>query len=97
MRKWIHNLISSIFETDLFLIHKDPTIFEYVAFFCSIRILQYYTYDNDELPSSLWVYGMHTNNPEIINFWTQNDVNPIEFVYCKLNYIAILFYDGVKI
>ena len=65
----------SIFETNLFLItNKNPTIIEYTAFFGSIQIFQYLLLNNVELTSSLWIYSIHGNNPDMIHILEENKV-----------------------
>ena len=77
----------SIFETNSFLIPKNPTIIEYAVFFGSIRILQYYRNDLDQLLDSLLLYGIHSNNPEIVYFFIENEVSPTNNMYdCFHNY-----------
>ena len=44
----------SIFETNSFLIRKNPTLIEYAGFFGSIQIIQYLKYSRVSLTESLW-------------------------------------------
>ena len=87
----------SFFETNLFLIDKEPTLIEYAAFFGSIQIIQYLKYNSVELSPSLWLYAIHSNNAELIHFLEENHVLPedesyvecfIESVKCHHNEIA---------
>ena len=57
-----------IYETNQFLIGKNPTLIEYSAFFGSIRIFNYLVTNKAELKPSLWLYTIHSNNAEIIQF-----------------------------
>ena len=67
----------SIFETNYFLIkHPKTTLIEYAAFFGSTQVFKY-LYKNDvELTSSLWIYAIHSNNPEMIQLLEDNHVEP---------------------
>lgn len=67
---------SSIFETNLFLIDKNPTILEYSAFFGSIKIFKYLLSTRARLTPSLWLYAIHGNNLEIIKLLNENRVQP---------------------
>ena len=68
----------SIYETNSFLIDKKPTLIEYAAFFGSIEIFEYLNSKNVEIEPSLWLYGVHSNNKDIINFLEQNLINENE-------------------
>ena len=56
----------SIFETNSFLIDKEPTLIEYATFFESIQIIQYFKYSQVPFTFSLWKYAVHSNNAELI-------------------------------
>ena len=58
---------SSIYETNDFLIGKQPTLIEYATFFGSIQIIQYMLFNKVKLTSSLWLYAIHGNNPDVIH------------------------------
>ena len=58
----------SFYETNSFLIDKEPTLIEYASFFGSIQIIQYLKYNKVPLTSSLRLYAIHSNNPELIHF-----------------------------
>ena len=67
----------SIFETNDFLIkHKKTTLIEYAAFFGSTQIFKYLYKNEVELTSSLWLYGIHSDNAEIIQLLEENKVEP---------------------
>ena len=74
-------LASSIFETNKFLINKEPTLIEYAAFFGSLQIMKYLVLNGVELTSSLWFYSIHGNNPEMIHYIEENDVLPTQKSY----------------
>ena len=74
---------SSIYETNSFLINKNPTLIEYASFFGSIQIFIYLQLNNVELTSSLWLYSIHSNNPEMIHLLERNFVEPDDKTYKK--------------
>ena len=90
----------SIFETNLFLTENQPTLIEYAAFYGSIQIFQYLRLNGVELPSSLWLYAIHSKNAELIHLLEENNVDPptksydqclIEYIKCHHNDIANYF------
>ena len=96
----------SIFETNPFLVDKRPTLIEYAAFFGSIQIIQYMALNNVKLTSSLWIYSIHSNNPELINYLESNDVKPpnnsyeeclIESIKCFWSDLTEYFNDNKQI
>ena len=66
----------SIFETNAFLIDKEPTLIEYATFFGSLQIVKYLQLNNIKLTSSLWMYAIHGRNAEIIHLLEENHVQP---------------------
>ena len=87
----------SIFETNSFLIDKQPSLIEYSAFFGSIQIFNYLRLSGIELTSTLWDYSIHSNNAEMIRLLEQNGVEVdnetyeqlyIESIKCHHNEIA---------
>ena len=64
----------SFYETNSFLIDKEPTLIEYAAFFGSIQIIQYLKYNQVPLTPSLWLYAIHSNNADLIHFLEENEV-----------------------
>ena len=73
--------VSSIFETNQFLLDKKPTLIEYAAFFGSIQIFKYLQMNNVELTPSLWLYAIHGSNAEIIHFLIENHIEPKDNSY----------------
>lgn len=69
-------IFPSIFETNAFIIDKCPSLIEYAAFFGSIQIFKYLHSNQVKLTPSLWFYGIHGNNPEIIEFLKENKISP---------------------
>ena len=66
----------SLFETNLFLLNKKPTLIEYATFFGSIQIFNYLRMNNVQLSESLWLYAIHGKNAEIIHLLEENKVEP---------------------
>ena len=66
----------SFFETNLFLSKRNPTLIEYSAFFGAIQIFQYLKYNQVNLTPSLWLYTIHSKNPELIHLLEENNVEP---------------------
>ncbi|KAK8840877.1 hypothetical protein M9Y10_027707 [Tritrichomonas musculus] len=66
----------SIFETNSFLINKEPTLIEYAAFFGSIQIYQYLRLNNAEINGTLWMYAIHSNCAEMIHLLESDGINP---------------------
>ncbi|KAK8895706.1 hypothetical protein M9Y10_013590 [Tritrichomonas musculus] len=67
---------TSIYETNPFLIDKNPTLIEYAAFFGSIQIFNYLRLNKVDLTPSLWIYAIHSNNAEIISLLENNKIEP---------------------
>lgn len=93
----------SIFETNSFLFDRKTTLIEYSAFFGSIQIFQYLKMNNVELKSSLWLYAIHSNNPELIHLLEENEVEApnqkyeecfLESIKCHHNDIARYIEDN---
>ena len=66
----------SIFETNPLFLKKEPTLIEYATFYGSIQIFQYLLNNQIELKPSLWIYAIHSNNPEMIHILEENQVTP---------------------
>lgn len=67
---------SSIFETNSFLINKNPSLIEYAAFFGSLKIFNYLIENKIELTPSLWLYAIHSNKMELIHILENNKIVP---------------------
>ena len=67
---------SSIFETNPFLMGKNPSLIEYAAFYGSIKIFNYLKLNKIKLTTSLWLYAIHGNNPEIIQILIDEKIKP---------------------
>lgn len=87
----------SIYETNLLLIDKTPTLIEYAAFFGSIQIFNYLRFNKAELNDSLWFYSIHGQNPDIIHFLEDNKIEKndkdciIEAIKCHCNDLVDYF------
>ena len=66
----------SIYETNLLLLDKNPTLIEYAAFFGSIQVFKYLYLNGVDLTSSLWIYAIHGCSPEIIDILKRKNVEP---------------------
>ena len=72
-------IIPSIFETNSLLIKRESTsMIEYAAFFGSIQIFKYLQLNNVRLEPSLWIYSIHSKNPELIHLLEENEVKPVD-------------------
>ena len=58
----------SIFETNLLLLKKKPTLIEYSVFHGSIQIFKYLYQKNAKITTYIWLYAIHGRNAEIIHF-----------------------------
>ena len=66
----------SIFETNVFLYLKEPTLIEYSAFFGSSQIFKYLFFNGVSLTQSLWLYAIHGDNAEIFSILKDNHIEP---------------------
>ncbi|KAK8835347.1 hypothetical protein M9Y10_034110 [Tritrichomonas musculus] len=57
----------SIFETNSFLVDRQPSLIEYAAFFGSIQIFQFLRINKVEINHSIFLYAVHGQNAEIIH------------------------------
>ena len=67
---------TSIFETNNFLLKREPTLLEYCAFFGSIQIFKFLIRSKVPLSDSLWEYAIHGNNLELIDFLKNKKLKP---------------------
>ena len=94
----------SIFETNLFLLNKTPSLIEYSAFFGSFNIFKYLVDHDAKLTPSLWIYAIHSGCEEIIHFLEENKIQPesykkcfVESIKCHHNELAIYFMQYIDI
>lgn len=85
----------SIFETNSFLlINNEITLIEYAAFYGSTQIFNFLRFNNVEMSPKLWLYAIHSKNPEMIHLLEENQVKPeiedclIESIKCHHNDFA---------
>ncbi|KAK8845850.1 hypothetical protein M9Y10_020775 [Tritrichomonas musculus] len=66
----------SIYETNSFLIENqhDINLIKYATFFGSIQIVRYLIQNNVRFNSDLWLYAIHSNNPELIHYFEENKI-----------------------
>lgn len=73
----------SIYETNSFLIDKNPTLIEYAVFSGSVGIFNYLHENKVELKPELWHFAIHSNNIDMIYLLEECQVEPIEDDYEK--------------
>ena len=68
----------SIFETNPLLnVSFSIKLIEYASFYGSIDIIRYMRINGQvELPSSMWIYAIHSRNAELIKYLEDNHVSP---------------------
>ncbi|KAK8896214.1 hypothetical protein M9Y10_014109 [Tritrichomonas musculus] len=71
----------SIFETNSFLLKREPTLIEYSVFYGSIEIFNFLRMSKAEMNSSLWLYSIHGRNPEIIRHLEENKIEVDDRIY----------------
>lgn len=71
----------SIYETNNFLINRNPTLIEYSTFFRSNKIVNFLLSREIKLTSSLWLYSIHGQNFELIQIPEQNKIEPHDKSY----------------
>ena len=95
-------IMTSIFETNSFLLNNCPTLLEYSAFFGSIRIFRYLIKNGAKFTSTLLSYSIHGENTEIIEE-IGNHVNNsfdsyinslIESIKCHNNILTQFVFDS---
>ncbi len=62
---------NSIFETNIFLFEKKPSLIQYASFFGSIKIAKYLLLNGVNLDSDIYKYVIHSNNPEIFHLFEE--------------------------
>lgn len=71
----------SIFETNSFLLKREPTLIEYSVFYGSIEIFNFLRMSKAEMKSSLWLYSIHGRNPEIFRHLEENKIEVDDRIY----------------
>ncbi|KAK8847792.1 hypothetical protein M9Y10_018824 [Tritrichomonas musculus] len=87
------NIISSIFETNNYLMNNNPCFINYAAFYGSNKIFQYLISEKAKITKKTWYYAIHGNNQEIMQYLNDkiNKATKLEIDY--YNY-AILCYQN---
>lgn len=81
---------NSIYETNSFLMKKSKiSLIEYAAFYGAIEIFNYLRFNNVELTPSLWLYVIHSKNPDLIHLLEENQVIPDDRTYGECLQTAI--------
>lgn len=87
----------SIFETNYFLLKRQSSLIEYAAFYGSELIFKHLLFSEAEYNSSLWLYSIHSRNPDMIHILEEKGIKPeneyyreyvIESIICHHNEIA---------
>lgn len=71
-----YSIEPSLFETNQYLINKRISLIEYASFFGSLKIFKYLFINGFQLNPSLWIFTIHGQNPDIIHFLEQNNIEP---------------------
>ena len=72
----------SSYETNKFLDEQNrTTLIEYAAFFGSIQIFEYLLDNKVEMTPSLWLYAIHSNNPDLFNILEKYQIEPEDRSY----------------
>lgn len=73
----------SVFETHSILNGQEVKLIDYAAFFGSVQIFKYLYLNGVALTKALWIYGIHGDNPEIIDILKENEITPEDSSYQK--------------
>lgn len=65
-----------LFETNLFLTGKKVSLIEYAAFYGSFQIFKFLNENHIELTPQLWLFAIHGNNIDLIQYLEKNNVQP---------------------
>ena len=74
---------ASFYETNSFLLKNEPSFIEYAAFYGSVQIFQYLKFNGAIFSPSLWIYAIHSKNPELIHMLEENNIEPNDDTYCE--------------
>lgn len=66
----------SIYETNLYLVGKRPTLLEYSAYFGSIQIINYLLMNKVKVSSHIWNYSIHSHNNELLYLLEEKKYRP---------------------
>lgn len=76
----------SIFESNLCLLDEYLSLIEYAAFFGSVQIFKFLVQNGAALTSTLWIYSIHGNNPELFELLKEYGVL-VKDMSCKSFFI----------
>lgn len=98
------NIPDSIYETNLLLLRNEVSLIEYAAFFGSTQIFKYLYKNKAICKPSIIQTAIHSNNPEIIDFLQESNINEKTMEYyfmcfdesikCHHNQFADYFYSN---
>ena len=71
------------YETNKLLMNTEPSLIEYAFFYGSIQIIHYLRLNNAKISPEIWLYAIHSNNAELINFLEENEIYPKDKDYTK--------------
>lgn len=81
--KYSSPIQTSIYETNLFLIDKTPTLIEYATFYGAIQIFNFLYDKISESKKSLWLYAIHSNKIELIILLVEKKIMPEDETYLE--------------
>lgn len=88
------NIPPSQFETNLFLLNKNPTLIEYTAFFGSFKIFEYLIDHGTQITPSIWIYAIHCqSNDHIIQYLNEKKIEPESYLECCIESIKCHHHD----
>lgn len=79
----------SLFETNSYLYKNKVTLIQYSFFFGAMKIINYLKRNGISITPSLWLYGIHNNNKDLIHFLVENHIDPADKIYHECYFEAI--------
>ena len=79
---------ADVYESNSILIEKDASLIEYALFYGSIQIVKYLVNNHVEISPQSFNYAIHSNNPELIEFFEENK---IEIIRTLISFIVKYF------
>ncbi|KAK8871932.1 hypothetical protein M9Y10_007678 [Tritrichomonas musculus] len=74
----------SVFETNSYLMNENVTYVEYAAFFGSIEIIRCLENIGYELSSNMWLFSIHSDETELIEYLKHKSIKPPKCDYVKV-------------
>lgn len=62
---------------------SKASLIEYAAFYGSLKIFKYLRIKDVNFSPSIWLYAIHSNNPDIIHILEEDEINPPDGNYEK--------------